>query len=255
MRFGSHSLTQSPRHRASQPIIASMPRDPCCRPDYDAMFDEPTVRRELADYRHRGAQGPTRRLIEAIRAEGVEGAALLDVGGGVGAIGHELVAAGASRLTAVDLSHHYLDAARDEAKDRGYADRAEFHYGDFVDLAAEIGEVDVVTLDRVLCCYRDWRSLVSASTAKARRLYGLVYPVDRPWWRAAAVAGNLILRVMRSDFRFHVHPDRAVDAFIRSVGFDRRYRRRGLIWQTVVYRRVAAPPAPLGSPPAAVRRA
>ena len=54
---------------------------------------------------------------------------------------------------------------------------------------------------------------------------------------------------MRSDFRFHIHPDRAVDRFIRSAGFARRYRRGGFLWQTVLYRRtdgasVDAPLAP-----------
>jgi len=204
------------------------------------MFDEPSARRDLADYRENGPQGPTRDLIEAIRAEGVKDADLLDIGGGVGVIGHELVASGAGRLTAVDLSRNYLDAARDEATDRGYADRAEFRFGNFVELAPQLDDADVVTLDHVLCCYRDWRSLVSASTARARVLYGVVYPVDRPWWRAASVLGNLVLWVSRSDFRFHIHPDRAVDRFIRSAGFERRYRHGGFLWQTVLYRRIGA---------------
>ncbi len=209
------------------------------------MFDEPMVRRDLAAYRERrAADGDTARLIEAIRAEGVEGAELLDIGGGIGVIGHELIGSGAARLTAVDLSQNYLDAARDEARDRGYADRATFRYGDFVELAPEVGAADVVTLDSVLCCYRDWRSLVAASTARARRLYGVIYPVDRPWWRAAAALGNVALWIFRSDFRFHIHPDRAIDAFIRDAGFERRYLRRGFLWQTVLYARPdPAPPS------------
>lgn len=204
------------------------------------MFDEPSVRRDLADYRQKGPQGATKHLIEAIRAEGaasLEGAELLDIGGGIGVIGHELMASGAARLTAVDLAENYLAAARDEATDRGYADRADFRFGNFVELAPELGSADIVTLDHVLCCYRDWRSLVGASTARARNLYGVVYPVDRPWWRVGSVLGNAVLWIMRSDFRFYVHPDRAVDRLIRSAGFERRYRRGGLIWQTVLYRR------------------
>ena len=205
------------------------------------MFDARTARRELAEYRHRGPLGATRELIEAIRARGdVAGAAVLDIGGGVGVIGHELVAAGASRLTAVDLSRSYLDAARDEATDRGYANRAEFRFGDFVEVAPEIGEADIVTLDRVLCCYEDWRALVAASVAKARRLYGVVYPLNRPWWHAFAALGNLAMLLTRTNYRIHIHSDRAVDAFIRESGFERRYRRGRLLWQTVLYERVRA---------------
>ncbi len=73
----------------------------CCRPDYDAFFDDRMARRELEAYRRRGATGDTRRLIDALRAEGVEGMAVLDIGGGVGAIGHELLADGATRITNV----------------------------------------------------------------------------------------------------------------------------------------------------------
>lgn len=212
------------------------------------MFDEATVRRELNDYRHRGVQGETRRLVETVAADGVDGATVLDVGAGVGVVGHELMARGAARLVAVDLSRNYLAAAEDEARERGYADRAEFRYGDFVQLAPQLDDADIVTLDRVLCCYSDWRALVDASLARARLTYGVVYPLDRPWWRVAAAIGNLVLRVMRRDFRFHVHPDRAVDARIRSAGFERRHRRAGLFWQTVVYRRVSGPSLPSASP-------
>lgn len=206
------------------------------------MFDEASVRRELNDYRHRGAQGETRRLVDAIAAEGVDGAALLDIGAGVGVIGHELMARGARRLTAVDLSRNYLAAAEEEARDRGYADRAEFRFGNFVALAPQLDDADVVTLDRVLCCYPDWRALVDASAARARRTYGLVYPVNRPWWHVFAAVGNLVQRLKGDDFRIHVHPPRAVDARIRSAGFERRHRHVGLLWQTVVYRRVTDPP-------------
>ena len=215
-----------------------MPKD-CCSSDYDAMFDERTARRELAEYRHRGPLGATRELIEAIRAHGeVDGAELLDIGGGVGVIGHELVAAGASRLTAVDLSRSYLEAARDEATDRGYAARADFRFGDFVEVAADVPDADIVTLDRVLCCYADWRGLVGASVAKARRLYAIVYPLNRPWWHAFAALGNAAMWLTRTNYRIHIHSDRAVDAFIRESGFERRYRRGRLLWQTVVYERV-----------------
>jgi SAM-dependent methyltransferase len=211
----------------------------CCRPEYDAFFDERTARRELADYRHRGATGPTRELIDAIRSHAdVAGAELLDIGGGVGVIAHELVAAGAARVTAVDLSHGYLDAARDEAMDRGYADRADYRYGDFVAIASEIGDADIVTLDHVICCYPDWRALVAASVAKARRLYGVVYPLNRPWWYAAAALGNVAMLLSGSRFRLHIHSSRAIDAFIRDAGFVPRHQRGRFLWRTVLYERV-----------------
>lgn len=218
----------------------------CCRPDYDAVFGEAAARRELAAYRRRGAAGTTRRLVEALAREGVDGASVLDIGGGVGVIGAELLGRGAATVTDVDASRAYLDAARSEMSRRGFAERAGFHLGDFVVLAPAIAPADIVTLDRVICCYADWQGLVDASTRRARRLYGLAYPCERWWMRLIVGGGNLMLRLFRQSFRFYLHPEREVDARVRGAGFEPRFSRRGLLWQTVVYARaeVRTPSAP-----------
>ena len=192
-----------------------MSRD-CCRPDYDALFDGRAARRELKAYRRKGAEGTTRRLVDAIRAHGLEGATVLDIGGGVGVIGAELLAFGASALTDVDASGPYLAAAR-----------------------SEIEPADVVTLDRVVCCYDDWEALVSRSTGRARRLYGLVIPRDRWWMRVAIGTVRTVGRLFGQAFPFHVHPELSIDDRIRNAGFERVFARRGLAWQTILYRRIA----------------
>ena len=198
------------------------------------------ARRELEAYRRRGATGDTRRLIDALRAEGVEGMAVLDIGGGVGAIGHELLADGATRITNVDASRAYLAAARSEAERRGLGDRADFRHGDFVELAGDIGSADIVTLDKVVCCYRDWPALVGASVERARHLYGLVYPVDRWWTRLTWPLLNAVLALTRQPIRSYLHREHEIDERIRSAGFERGWFHRGPIWQTVIYRRLAA---------------
>src|SRR5947199_213845 len=83
---------------------------------------------------------------------------------------------GASGATDVDASAAYLAAAREEAARQGHAERVAYHHGNFVDLAATLPPADIVTLDRVICCYHDMPALVERSSAKAARLYGLVYP-------------------------------------------------------------------------------
>ncbi|HET8571032.1 MAG TPA: class I SAM-dependent methyltransferase [Candidatus Limnocylindria bacterium] len=216
-----------------------MPAKPCCGVDYDALFDDRMARRDLDDYRRKGVTGQTRRLVESIRSAGVEGATLLDIGGGIGAIQLELLAAGASHATDVDASRAFIATARDEAERRGFAERTTYHYGDFVALADAIPAADVVTLDRVVCCYADMPALVEASIAHARRLYGLVYPVDRWWIRAGAAVGNLGLRIFRQSFRFHVHRTADVDRLVRAAGFERQLADRGLLWQVALYRRTA----------------
>jgi hypothetical protein len=49
-----------------------------------SFYDEKRATSELRKYRERGPIPSTRALIEALKAEGVEGATLLDIGGGIG---------------------------------------------------------------------------------------------------------------------------------------------------------------------------
>lgn len=213
-----------------------MSRD-CCRPDYDALFDARSARRQLAEYRRKGAEGTTRRLLDAILAEGVSGASVMDIGGGVGVIGMELLDAGADRLTNVEASRNSIAVATHEVRRRGYGDRATFHHGDFVQLAPELPAADIVTLDRVVCCYLDWEVLVGRSLERATRLYGLVIPRDRWWMRVSIGAVRTIGRLFGQAYPFSVHPERQIDATIRDGGFQLVFARRGLAWQTLLYRR------------------
>jgi magnesium-protoporphyrin O-methyltransferase len=195
---------------------------------------------DLKRYRKKGPDPTTRALIDAIVAEGVDGATLLDIGGGIGAIQLELLAAGAARATSVDASEAYVDAARSEAERRGFADRTSGRFGDFVALAPEIDPADVVTLDRVVCCYPDLPALLEAAASRARRLIGLVYPRDGWWIRLAARVINGVGWVTRNHTRAYMHAPGQVDAILRAAGYERREIRRTLIWQVVVYRRTAS---------------
>jgi hypothetical protein len=210
----------------------------CCCQDVDQVFGDRTAQRDLRRYRKRGPSKPTRLLLEAIRREGIEGSTLLDVGGGIGVIELELLAAGAARATNVEASAAYLRAAREEAARRGNADRISFESGDFVALAERVEPADVVTLDRVICCYPDMESLVARSAERARRVYGLVYPRDR-WWVAAGIRlTNLFMRVTRRAYRAYLHRPGAVDAVARAHGLTPRLSRRaGPFWQIALYAR------------------
>lgn len=212
----------------------------CCQ-GLEGMFGDKTARRDLKRYRRKGPSKPTRRLLDALREDGVQGASVLDIGGGVGAIQHELLDAGAGRAIGVEASRAYLRASREEAERRGHRDRTTTHQGDFVALADEIPSADVVTLDRVICCYPGMETLVDRSAARARRLYGLVHPRDRWWTRLGLGIGNLVLRLSRKDFRAYVHPIDAIDRAVHADGLTLRSRESvGPVWQVAVYARVPA---------------
>jgi SAM-dependent methyltransferase len=212
----------------------------CCQCEgIERQFGHKTASRELRRLRKRGPAPTTRMLIDALRQEGVAGASILDVGGGVGAIYHELLASGARDAVHVDVSPDYLSVAREEAERRGHADRVEFVRGDFVEISPVQPESDVVTLDRVICCYPDMERLVALSADKTRRLFGAVYPREAWWMRLFVVAINAVGRLRRTAFRAYLHPPAAIDALLRARGLERRSFRRTLAWEVVVYARYA----------------
>lgn len=204
---------------------------------YDAKFDDERAKADLKHYHKKGPNRSTLLLLDALRAQGVEGASLLDIGGGVGVVQHELLGAGVARATQVDASRPYLTVAEGEARRRGNSDRATFASGDFVDVASTVEDADVVTLDRVICCYGDMESLVAASAGKARRLYGIVVPRDRWWVRAGEHLGNQMRRLRGDPFRSFVHPVVAIDAAVRRQGFVRVSSAHTFVWQSLVYSR------------------
>jgi magnesium-protoporphyrin O-methyltransferase len=210
----------------------------CCQcQGIETCFNEKRVGKELARYRKKGPAKTTRMLIDAVKAEGVQGVALLDIGGGVGAIQHELLKAGAGRATSVEASSSYLEASKAEATQQGHADRVSYHHGDFVALASDIPPADIVTLDRVICCYPDMQSLVELSSARAGKLYALVYPRDTWWVKIGIALGNLALRATRNPFRTFVHPTQAVEALVRRNGLKPRFYSQTAVWQVALYAR------------------
>lgn len=210
----------------------------CCQHQgIERWFNQKVATRELSRYRRQGPNKTTRILLAALRAEEVEGKTLVDIGGGVGAIAHELLQAGASVACNVEASSAYLEAAKEEAGRRGHAGRMQFHHGDFVDLAPQVGAADIVTLDRVVCCYPDMEALVRLSAARARGAYGLVYPRDTWWIRLGFRIQNFLLSVLGNPFRIYVHPTEAVEALVRRGGLEQRFQRKTVMWQVVVYAR------------------
>jgi hypothetical protein len=215
-----------------------MPGDACqCGAN---VFGERFARSDLKRYQRKGPAKNTRILLDALTRAGVDGLTLLDIGGGVGAISWELLKTGVTSATQIDASPAYVAAATDEAAREGFSDRFTARHGDFVALAPETPSADIVTLDRVICCYPDMRALVSQSAARATKLYGTIYPRDTWWARLAGATRNAVAGLFRYPLRNHIFPTAAVDAVIREQGLTPRFQRNAFYWQIVVYGRPAA---------------
>jgi hypothetical protein len=201
------------------------------------VFSSREAENDLKRYRKNGPDSSTKALIDAIVAEGVEGATLLDIGAGIGAIQLGLLAAGAARAESVDATEAYVEAARDEAVRRGVGDRVAGRVGDFAQLAGDIAPADFVTLDKVVCCYGDMPALVARAADRARRAIGLVYPRET-WWNRVAARGIAVRGwITRDPTRWHLHAVAEIDAVLARAGFERHDVRRELIWQIALYRR------------------
>src|SRR3990172_6625078 len=93
-------------------------------------FDQKVADQDLQRYLNRGPDKTTQMLIDALKSLGLAGLTLLDIGGGVGVISHELLRFGVRKITHVEASSAYYAAAKREAERRGVADRFQYFLGD-----------------------------------------------------------------------------------------------------------------------------
>jgi magnesium-protoporphyrin O-methyltransferase len=213
------------------------PRRFCCDEDLALLgYDGQNADDDLAKWRHRGPHPATRELIDVIRDDGVEGATVLDIGAGVGAVHITLLEAGAATAVDVDASPEYLETARGEAERRGLAGRVEYRYGDVVELAAELPPADIVTLDSVICCYPYLPALLRAAVSPTPRLVGLTYPRDVWWMRAYIRIWNLAHVVRRSRARYFIHRHAEVNRLMAELGFENAHDGGTREWRVVLYR-------------------
>ena len=212
----------------------------CCgAPGCERIFDQKHAARELKKYRADGPIPTTRALIHALLGAGVKDGTLLDIGGGVGAIQYALLGpaegGGARSAVSVDASAAFETVARAEAERNGMRGRIHYESGDFVEVAGRVPAADIVTLDRVVCCYPHMEGLVRLSAQHCRRLYGLVYPRDRRLTRLVIRVQNFFRGLFRNPFRSYVHSVTRMDALIRSMGFALRSKTRTFVWEVAVY--------------------
>lgn len=209
----------------------------CCQcQGIEEVFDTKTAQKDLKQYQKKGPAKSTRFLLDWLKRLGETGLTLLDVGGGVGILQHELFQAGVVESAVhVDAASPYLQTSREEARRLGHADRVAYRFGNFVDLAAEIETADIVTLDRVLCCYHDMPALVDAAAGRAEKYIGLVFPRDMLLFKWAVKLGNLIFCLSKNPFRIFIHSTKEVDTRLNQLGFQRKVHKAYFFWQSMVY--------------------
>jgi 2-polyprenyl-3-methyl-5-hydroxy-6-metoxy-1,4-benzoquinol methylase len=176
-------------------------------------------------------------MVGFLRNRGIEGASVLEIGGGVGAIQLELLEAGAAQATNLELSPEYEAEAGILAREQGVEGQVERRLGDVVAQPALAGEADSVVMHKVVCCYPDYDALVGAASERARRYLVMSFPRPRALIRLGAGAVNLAARLLRWEYRTWVYPPETLVAAAEQRGLALALESRGRIWQVAALER------------------
>jgi magnesium-protoporphyrin O-methyltransferase len=204
----------------------------CCPSrDYHRFFNQRFARRLANRYRKRGLDKTAHKMVEFLRTLGIEGASVLEIGGGIGEIQVELLQAGAARAENLELSGAYQEQARALAEQAGVQGRLDWRIHDLAQDPGAVAPADLVVLHRVVCCYPDYERLLGAAADHARRALVFSYPPRSALSRAFYGVFNLVMRLTRSSFRGFAHPPGAMLAVLADHGLRPTYQRRSRIWQ------------------------
>jgi 2-polyprenyl-3-methyl-5-hydroxy-6-metoxy-1,4-benzoquinol methylase len=207
---------------------------------YESTFDDRFARRVSRRYERRGVNRVQQRIVDFLVDRGIQGATVLEIGGGVGDLHVELLRRGAAAVTNLEISHSYEEEAAKLLQQSGMTGRVTRR---FVDIAMEPDQVekaDVVMLHRVVCCYPDYEKLLAAAGSHADRMLVFSHPRPNAWNRLSIGWDNAFRRLTGSDFRAFVHPPDAMIDVLRAQGLTPRYRRHGMVWDVVGLAREAA---------------
>ena len=204
----------------------------CCNPIYQDTFDDKYAQDQLKNYLRKGVKKSSKPMVQAIKALPVDGKSLLDIGGGIGVMGYELFPRGLAQATLVDMSSAFIRVFKEESVKRSLTDKTAVFEGDFLQYHDQIMKVDLVTLDKVICCYDNYQELVQHSVSKARSWY--VYSIPRNVWWVNLVHGleEWYKRLRKNKFRTYIHSEEAIQKIVEAAGFtkiDQRFQREWVI--------------------------
>ena len=206
----------------------------CCGGEgYDDVFGDGFARRQARRYRKHGLNATALRMVDYLAGRGIDGASVLEIGGGVGEIQLELLRRGAAHATNLEIASTYEDEARQLIARDGMTGRVSRRLLDIALDPDAVEPADIVVLHRVVCCYPDYERLLSAAAGRARRMLVFSHPPDHVLTRAALWVENSYLRLRRRSFRAFVHSPDAMVAVLADAGLTATYRHRGSAWCVV----------------------
>lgn len=190
-------------------------------------------------YKNNGLSRSSKLLLKLIIDGNVQDKAVLDLGCGAGGLSLELLKQGAQSAVGFDLSPRMIVAATELAQAFGFETRAKFQEGNAA--TAELPRSDIVVMDKVLCCYSEWRPLLKNALEASNIMLGFIVPRDEgvtklPFRIALRIANYFQKR--RGGVLFYLHPLGTVDKTLRDSGFKVLRKQGSRFWLVFLYSRV-----------------
>ena len=195
------------------------------------------AKRAAARYRKKGLDKTAKRMLAFLEGPGIQGATVLEIGGGVGEVQIELLKRGAAHALNLELSPGYDEEAMRLVREAALEGRTERRLHDVANDPLRVERADVVVLHRVVCCYPDYERLLGAAADHARRLLVFSYPPRNVVSRFLLGAQNLLFRFQRKEFRAFAHPPARMVEVIQRRGFQQSYAHHPVVWQIAGFER------------------
>jgi SAM-dependent methyltransferase len=190
-------------------------------------------------YKNKGLSRSSKLLLKFILDGNAQDKAILDLGCGAGGLSIELLRHGAQTSIGFDVSPRMIEAATELARATGFESRAKFQEGNAA--VADLPRSDIVVMDKVMCCYSEWRPLLENSMKASNGVIGFTVPRDEgitklPFRLALRIANYFQKR--REGVLFYLHPLGTIDRTLRESGFKRRKKQASRFWLVFLYSRI-----------------
>ena len=204
----------------------------CC--GADRHFDAKNAKKQYRQYLKKGPSRVTKKLIGQLKNLNT-GTTLLDVGGGIGAIQWWFLNLGGTQTIGVDASSGYTVLAQEHAAKNNLQENTRYLIGDFTANEDEIPLVDHITLDKVICCYPDYKAILMLACKKSTHTLSLSYPMDG--FIAEIFRGFTVLsmKIMRNPFKPYIHRVASVRELIVENGFTLNEHALAFPWHIETY--------------------
>jgi predicted RNA methylase len=120
----------------------------CTSTGYRTIFGRKAVERDARRYRRKGLTDSAGWILQVLGDDGVADRSVLEVGGGIGSLQIELLEAGASHATNVEIIDSYEATARSLIAERDLEARVERHIADYSQHPEHTLAADIVIMHR-----------------------------------------------------------------------------------------------------------